>query len=335
MPEEIEQIMREIHILFAKAEKLPENRNRIIVDKEVVFGLLERLSHEIYEAMDRFEETKVSRQRAKRKREEEEKEALERVSKNAEEIYAASILYSDDTLDELKKKIENAEETLKHTYNQIEQQMKGYLSYIEENKKELHDQLEQMSQRRIYLQILEEKNKIKAEAEVSKSMTEEKKKENIVGDLKDLGEEERLIEEKKEIPIIEKETAVAITEEKETGYVDDEAKKVEIVIKTADNIEQKIEEVRQARSANLYDMQQAKGKRKNNASSVSEQKNETEVVEQEGEIGEGGAYFRAEDFDLDAEYFAWAEGKGLKKENLEVNSKKGLRDLFKRNKQRL
>ena len=73
MPEEIEQIMREIHILFAKAEKLPENRNRIIVDKDVVFGLLERLSHEIYETMDRFEETKVSRQRAKRKREEEEK----------------------------------------------------------------------------------------------------------------------------------------------------------------------------------------------------------------------------------------------------------------------
>ncbi len=335
MPEEIEQIMREIHILFAKAEKLPENRNKIIVDKEVVFGLLERLSHEIYQAMDRFEETKVSRQRAKRKMEEEEKESLERVSKSAEEIYAASILYSDDTLDELKKKIENAEETLKHTYNEIDQQMKGYLSYIQENKKELHDQLEQMAQRRIYLQILEEKNKIKAEAELSKSMAEEKKEENVAGDLEGVKGGSSFVEEKKEIPIIEKETAVAITEEKESGYVDDEAKKVEIVIKTADNIEQKIEEVRQARSANLYDMQQVKEKRKNNVSSVSEQKKETEVLEQEEEIGEGGGYFRAEDFDLDAEYFAWAEGRGLKKENLEVNSKKGLRDLFKRNRQKL
>ena len=128
-------------------------------------------------------------------------------------------------MDELKKKVENAEETLKHTYNEIEQQMKGYLSYIEENKKELHDQLEQMSQRRIYLQILEEKNKIKAEVEVSKSMAKEKRTENVVGDLENLREEDSPIEEKKEIPIIEKETAVSITEEKESEYVDDEAKK--------------------------------------------------------------------------------------------------------------
>lgn len=67
MPEEIEQIMREIHILFAKAEKLPENQNKIIVDKQIMFQLLERLSHEVYETMDRFEETKVSRQRAKKR----------------------------------------------------------------------------------------------------------------------------------------------------------------------------------------------------------------------------------------------------------------------------
>ena len=70
-------------------------------------------------------------------------------------------------------------------------------------------------------------------------------------------------------------------------------------------------------------------------SSVSEQKKETKVLEQEDEIGEGGTYFRAEDFDLDAEYFAWAEGRSMKKESLEMNSKKGLRDLFKRNKQKL
>lgn len=318
MPEEIEQIMREIHILFAKAEKLPENQNKIIVDKQIMFQLLERLSHEVYETMDRFEETKVSRQRAKKKREEEEKEALERVSKSAEEIYAASILYSDDTLDELKKTVEDAEEKLKHTYKQIERQMKGYLSYIEENKRELHEQLDQMAQRRLYLQILEEKENLKSKEELSKE-------ENMgifpSEDRADSAEEP-----------IEQAEELSLNKEEEQRYLDDEPKKVEIVVKTADNIEQKIEEVKQARSANLYDMQEVKAKRKNNISSDFKKEEEAEMMEQEAAIGQEISHFRAEDFDLDAEYFAWAEGKDVQGGSLEVNNKKGLRDFFKRNK---
>lgn len=318
MPEEIEQIMREIHILFAKAEKLPENQNKIIVDKQIMFQLLERLSHEVYETMDRFEETKVSRQRAKKKREEEEKEALERVSKSAEEIYAASILYSDDTLDELKKTVEDAEEKLKHTYKQIERQMKGYLSYIEENKRELHEQLDQMAQRRLYLQILEEKENLKSKEELPKE-------ENMgifpSEDRADSAEEP-----------IEQAEELSLNKEEEQRYLDDEPKKVEIVVKTADNIEQKIEEVKQARSANLYDMQEVKAKRKNNISSDLKKEEEAEMMEQEAAIGQEISHFRAEDFDLDAEYFAWAEGKDVQGGSLEVNNKKGLRDFFKRNK---
>lgn len=318
MPEEIEQIMREIHILFAKAEKLPENQNKIIVDKQIMFQLLERLSHEVYETMDRFEETKVSRQRAKKKREEEEKEALERVSKSAEEIYAASILYSDDTLDELKKTVEDAEEKLKHTYKQIERQMKGYLSYIEENKRELHEQLDQMAQRRLYLQILEEKENLKSKEELPKE-------ENMgifpSEDRADSAEEP-----------IEQAEELSLNKEEEQRYLDDEPKKVEIVVKTADNIEQKIEEVKQARSANLYDMQEVKAKRKNNISSDFKKEEEAEMMEQEAAIGQEISHFRAEDFDLDAEYFAWAERKDVQGGSLEVNNKKGLRDFFKRNK---
>lgn len=318
MPEEIEQIMREIHILFAKAEKLPENQNKIIVDKQIMFQLLERLSHEVYETMDRFEETKVSRQRAKKKREEEEKEALERVSKSAEEIYAASILYSDDTLDELKKTVEDAEEKLKHTYKQMERQMKGYLSYIEENKRELHEQLDQMAQRRLYLQILEEKENLKSKEELPKE-------ENMgifpSEDRADSAEEP-----------IEQAEELSLNKEEEQRYLDDEPKKVEIVVKTADNIEQKIEEVKQARSANLYDMQEVKAKRKNNISSDLKKEEEAEMMEQEAAIGQEISHFRAEDFDLDAEYFAWAEGKDVQGGSLEVNNKKGLRDFFKRNK---
>lgn len=318
MPEEIEQIMREIHILFAKAEKLPENQNKIIVDKQIMFQLLERLSHEVYETMDRFEETKVSRQRAKKKREEEEKEALERVSKSAEEIYAASILYSDDTLDELKKTVEDAEEKLKHTYKQIERQMKGYLSYIEENKRELHEQLDQMAQRRLYLQILEEKENLKSKEELPKE-------ENMgIFPSEDRADsEEEPIEQAEEL---------SLNKEEEQIYLDDEPKKVEIVVKTADNIEQKLEEVKQARSANLYDMQEVKAKRKNNISSDLRKEEEAEMMEQEAAIGQEISPFRAEDFDLDAEYFAWAEGKDAQGGSLEVNNKKGLRDFFKRNK---
>lgn len=318
MPEEIEQIMREIHILFAKAEKLPENQNKIIVDKQIMFQLLERLSHEVYETMDRFEETKVSRQRAKKKREEEEKEALERVSKSAEEIYAASILYSDDTLDELKKTVEDAEEKLKHTYKQMERQMKGYLSYIEENKRELHEQLDQMAQRRLYLQILEEKENLKSKEELPKE-------ENMgIFPSEDRADsEEEPIEQAEEL---------SLNKEEEQIYLDDEPKKVEIVVKTADNIEQKLEEVKQARSANLYDMQEVKAKRKNNISSDLKKEEEAEMMEQEAAIGQEISHFRAEDFDLDAEYFAWAEGKDAQGGSLEVNNKKGLRDFFKRNK---
>ena len=68
MSDGMERIMREIHVMFAKAEKVPSREDMIIVDKKRVFALLEALNHEVYDAMDRYEESKTSRELAIQRR---------------------------------------------------------------------------------------------------------------------------------------------------------------------------------------------------------------------------------------------------------------------------
>ena len=250
MSNDMERIMREIHVMFAKAEKIPSREDMIIVDKKRVFALLESLNHEVYNAMDRYEETKVSRELGIQKYKEETDAMVEKASISAEEIYAGSILYSDSTLKELEAEVTKAREDIQKTWEEIDKKIVDKLNYLSANRKELKGQLEQMEQGRIYLELI---GKAKIQEKEEK---EEQKRLNTVAKVREK-------QEAKKTEIIDE-----IIEE---SGLTEEQKKIEIYVAEA--------------YKNKVDMPKAE---------------EQPVLEKVQE-------FQAEDFDLDAEYFAWKE----------------------------
>ncbi|MCI9539974.1 MAG: hypothetical protein HFG39_02775 [Lachnospiraceae bacterium] len=274
MSNDMERIMREIHVMFAKAEKIPSREDMIIVDKKRVFALLESLSHEVYNAMDRYEETKVSRELGIQKYKEETDAMVEKASISAEEIYAGSILYSDSTLKELEAEVTKAREDIQRTWEEIDKKIVDKLNYLSANRKELKGQLEQMEQGRIYLELI---GKAKIQEKEEK---EEQKRLNTVAKVREK-------QEAKKTEIIDE-----IIEE---SGLTEEQKKIEIYVAEA--------------YKNKVDMPKAE---------------EQPVLEKVQE-------FQAEDFDLDAEYFAWKEEiNGAPSASYPVETKKGLKDIFKR-----
>ena len=96
--DKIERIIKQIHVLFSEGTVIPGEENKVIVDKTDIFPILEQLNLAIYELMDQYEATVRSRELAQRKSEKEGKELVERISQQTEDIYAASLIYTDDAL---------------------------------------------------------------------------------------------------------------------------------------------------------------------------------------------------------------------------------------------
>ena len=102
MPDKIEKILKEIHVLLAGCPSANESGSEVIVNKKEVFLLLERLNYAILEVMDAWEVNERSKEMAIQRVQKDAQKIIDDASKSAEEIYAASIIYSDDALNELR-----------------------------------------------------------------------------------------------------------------------------------------------------------------------------------------------------------------------------------------
>ena len=62
----LENVLRDIHVMISKSETY--DSDRIIVSKQDIFQLIDRLNESIYEIMDEYELTQQSRDRALREK---------------------------------------------------------------------------------------------------------------------------------------------------------------------------------------------------------------------------------------------------------------------------
>lgn len=274
MPGDMERIMREIHVMFAKAEKASSKEDTIIVDKKRVFALLESLNREVYDALDRYGESQASREAALKKFKEETDAMVEKASQSAEEIYAGSILYSDSTLRELEKEVEQARESIHKTWEEIDDRLAERLRFLEKNRRELKGQLEQMEQSRIYLDLI---------GKAKRAETEEK-------------------EEQKRLNKVTRKRPDPVTEKPDESGLTEEQKKIEIYV------------------AEAY---------RNKTEAADDLLADDDLWDEESEIGELHE-FSTDDFDLDAEYFAWKEEINGAPAAYAPDNKKSIKDIFKR-----
>lgn len=167
-----EQILRDIHILFSKSEVYDSKTNRIIVDKEAVLALLKQLNLSIYEMMEERELTQQSREAAEREWHRKGEEIVADAGQMAEDVYAGSVLYSDEALRRVQDIMQTAMDSVRGICQKMDEDFAKEKANVRRNQMELRSNLEDLRDTDKYLHLIEERNK-----EIEKEKAKEKKEE--------------------------------------------------------------------------------------------------------------------------------------------------------------
>lgn len=154
-----EKVLRDMHVLFSKAEPFENSKRRVVIDKMRMMNLLKELNECIFDMSEEYEMTQASRDRAQLSLKHENEEMILQAKKNAEEIYAASLMYSDRSLTEIADIIRASEDRIKVIEEETHQRIKKELATIKSNQFELKGQLQDLIDTEKYLRLIEEENK--------------------------------------------------------------------------------------------------------------------------------------------------------------------------------
>ncbi|MGN0351571.1 MAG: hypothetical protein ACI4ES_07955 [Roseburia sp.] len=167
-----EKILREMHVMLSKSEVYEEETNRVIIDKKKMLELLQQLNVSVYEIMDEYEMTQQSRDKAERAARKQGEEIVWDASKKAEDVYAASVLYTDEALADVQDIMQEAMDSIKEVYQEMEEKLKQEKRRVRTNQSELKGHLQDLQDTEKYLKIIEDCNR-KAEKEKRKREAEQ------------------------------------------------------------------------------------------------------------------------------------------------------------------
>ncbi len=170
-----EEVLKAIHILFSKAEPIEGSKKRVIIDRDRMMSLLKDLNDCMYSMMDEYEITRRSKDRAIRDIQKQSDGMIFDARKNAEDIYAASIMYTDHAIDEVQRVIDRAKEDIDSAHEKLSEQIEARKKILKDNQLDLKNQLSSLIDTQKYLMLIENENKrLKYEAERKKDEEEVK-----------------------------------------------------------------------------------------------------------------------------------------------------------------
>lgn len=169
--DQTEKVLRKLHILLSKSEPYERNPKKVIIDKDEMLGILSELNTCIYGIMDEYELTQRSRDKAEREFRKQGDQIVWNASRKAEDIYAASVMYTDEALNRVYEIMNNASESIRDIYADIDKKLKAQEKDLKKNQIELKSQLQGLVDTEKYLTLIEQRNR-----EIKKQEEEGKKK---------------------------------------------------------------------------------------------------------------------------------------------------------------
>lgn len=163
-----EQVLRDIYILLAESQSYHGETGRIIVDKKEMLQLLSRLNNCIYEIMEEHELTVQSRNAAEREVRRHTEEIVADAGRMAEDVYAASILYTDEALRNVRGIIDETHEALRGICEKMEDALKKEKQKVNKDQLELKSNLGDLKDTQKYLQLIEDRNRQLAKEKAKK-----------------------------------------------------------------------------------------------------------------------------------------------------------------------
>ena len=155
--DKLEKVLRDIHVLISRSEVY--ETDRIIVNKQDMFALIDRLNASIYEIMEEYELTKQSRDKAEREHRKQGDKIIWDASRKAEDIYAASVMYTDEALNHIQAIMDESTEQIRAVQNAMLKDLEEKKQIVRTNQLELKSQLQDLVDTEKYLSLIEERNK--------------------------------------------------------------------------------------------------------------------------------------------------------------------------------
>ena len=152
----VEDILKNIHVLFAKGKPVTDNPDKIILSKSEMFAQLEKLNEAMYEVLDKYEATTRSREKAKLEVERQASEIVIKAKQDADDVHAASYLYTDDMISEVNTAISDVTDALKRDFEDFLHLMAARQEALQEDRKEIDVQLNKLHDREFYLKTLQQ-----------------------------------------------------------------------------------------------------------------------------------------------------------------------------------
>lgn len=154
-----EKVLRDIHVLFSKAEPFEGSAINVVVNKNDVMELLKELNSCMYEMMDEYELTSQSQAKAKREMKKEGDDIIFESTRKAEDIYAASVMYTDNTLNEIQDIMKEAIEKFDVIYEDTKVKVQEEVRNVKRNQSDLKASLSDLIDTQKYLHLIEDENR--------------------------------------------------------------------------------------------------------------------------------------------------------------------------------
>ena len=154
-----EQVLREMHIMYANSEVYDKATNRVIIDKKEALNLLQRLNVCIYELMEEHELTQQSRDAAERQFRRKTDGIVEDANRMAEDVYAGSVMYTDEALRRVQDIMNDALAQEKSNVRRDQSELKSHLEDLRDTNK--------------YMNLIEQRNKEIAKERAKREQEEE------------------------------------------------------------------------------------------------------------------------------------------------------------------
>lgn len=152
-----QNVLRDIHILVGRSRAY--GKDQVIVNKEELFAMIDSLNASVFELTEEYELTTSSRQKALLEQQQKADKIVWDATKKAEDIYAASIMYTDETLGRMQTLINESLDMMKKSQEKMIAQFEEDGKIMSKNQLELKSQLQELVDAGKYMTLIEERNR--------------------------------------------------------------------------------------------------------------------------------------------------------------------------------
>ena len=136
-----EKVLKSLHVMIAKGQSYELDPSKVVVDRDKMLSLLKELNQCMYAMMEEYELTRQSKDKAEREFRKRGDEIVMDASRKAEDIYAASVIYTDEALSSIQEIMQKANDSVKAIYNEMDHKMEEQKHIVRTNQLELKSQI--------------------------------------------------------------------------------------------------------------------------------------------------------------------------------------------------